>query len=89
VEARWSAWSEEHVAAHEVTWPEVEEALTPPIVVRKVGGGATKVLGRTFAGRYLALIVVPDEDAPTVFVVTARRMDEREQALYRARQRKG
>jgi uncharacterized DUF497 family protein len=89
VEARWTSWSEEHVARHGVEWHEVEEALTPPIVSRPVSEGALKVLGRTYAGRYLAVIVSPDGDPPTVFVITARDMDDRERKQYQARQNKG
>jgi hypothetical protein len=47
------------------------------------------VLGRTFAGRYLALILAPDEGGRTAYVITARDMDDREKAIYRRRVRKG
>lgn len=47
------------------------------------------MLGRTDAGRYLTVIVVPDDNASTVFVVTAREMTKSERALYRARLTKG
>ena len=84
-EPRWHPWSEEHVARHGVSWEEVEEALLPPTVSRPARDGTTVVLGQTFAGRHLALVVAPDDDAPTVSVITARLMTDRERGLYRAR----
>jgi hypothetical protein len=89
VEARWHEWSEEHVLRHALEWHEVEEALQPPIVTQRGRNGTMLVLGRTYAGRYLSVVVVPDDDAPTVFVVTARPMDDRELRAYEARKKQG
>ena len=86
--ARWSKWSEAHIA-DDVAWHEVEEALMPPIVTQRVKAGALEVLGQTFDGRYLALYVAPDEDQDTVFVITARTMTDSERRRYRNRKRKG
>jgi uncharacterized DUF497 family protein len=88
VDARWHQWSENHIANHGVAWNEVQEALLPPLV-REDNGDSELVLGTTFAGRHLAVVVVPDEDAPTVFVVTARDMTDTERRRYRRRRGKG
>ena len=89
MQARWTQWSEDHVAPHGVTWTEVEEALTPPIVEENGDRDSRLVLGRTFGGRYLLMVVAPDPDAPTVFVVTARGMTDAERRRYRSRIGKG
>jgi len=57
--------------------------------VTRRSGDRLKVLGRTNPGRYLTVIVAPDHNASTVFVVTAREITENERALYRARLTKG
>jgi hypothetical protein len=88
VEARWHQWSEEHILGR-VTWDEVTEALAPPIVTRPSRDVTLKVLGQTLSGRYLAVLVAPDKDAPTVFVITAREMNDWERTFYRGRLSKG
>jgi uncharacterized DUF497 family protein len=88
VEARWTQWSQDHVA-DDVAWHEVEEALLRPIVTQGARDGSAEVLGQTFDGRYLAMCVTRDEGARTMFVITARTMTDAERRRYRRREWKG
>jgi len=45
-------------------------------------------LGQTQAGRYLQIIYVPDEDADSVFVITAYELKGKAKGAYRRRQRR-
>jgi uncharacterized protein len=89
VEARWHQSSEDHIARHGVTWTDVEEALVGPVVIRLAQGDVRQILGRTIGGRPLAIYVVPDDDASSVYVVTARQMTSAELRTYRRRWQKG
>ena len=89
MKARRHPWSERHIASHGVDWSEIDEALEPPTVGDWVQNGALRVLGTTYEGRYLAILVSPDEGADTVFVITARDMDDDERRRFRTRGRKG
>lgn len=48
-------------------------------------GGATLVYGRTYAGRYLLVAVIPE--GQEAFVVTARDMTEAEKKTFRRKAR--
>ncbi|MBO0855795.1 MAG: hypothetical protein J2P18_18745 [Nocardia sp.] len=68
-EIRWTEASETHIARHNVKPWEVEEALQPPTVATN-GDDATIVVGRTYAGRYLTMVLTASADG-LLFVVTA------------------
>ena len=62
-ELMWDERSDEHIARHNVTMREVEEALmderSRESVTQRDGEDRIVVLGRTDAGRYLAVILDP------------------------------
>lgn len=71
-----------HVARHNVTRDEVEDVLyNRASMARRVREGAIAVYGRTMAGRYLIVFVLP-KPAHTVFVLTARDMTNVERRHY-------
>ncbi len=82
----------EHMARHGVAPEEVHEALEneddPPLWLRGRARGKSSlyvVLGRTAAGRYLAMpgVVFSEEPLKNCFLpVTARDMDDAERRLY-------
>jgi hypothetical protein len=87
-EIRWEPWSEGHIAAHGVSPGDVEEVVHErPRLVGTGRDGTTLVWGRTAAGRYLLVVLVPDEGDSTVFVVTARDMTKRKKASFKAKSR--
>jgi hypothetical protein len=45
-------------------------------------------LGQTYAGRYLKVIYVVDEDGQGLFVITAYELRGKERAAYRRRHRR-
>ena len=83
---RDSDWSADHVAAHGVTLDEVREAiLERPYWAAPGRDGTTLVYGRTYAGRYLLAVVIPE--AGEAFVVTARDMTDNEKKTFRRKAR--
>ena len=60
LELEWHDDNVEHLARHQITPEEVEELFERPTVWRRGGTDAPdrfRVLGRTAAGRYLAIVV--------------------------------
>lgn len=89
MELRWHPSSEEHIAQHGVTWDEAAQAAMPPVLTRPASRpGTVKLLGVTFDGRHLTLILAPDDNGRTAYLVTARDMTVPERTAWR-RARKG
>lgn len=83
---RWTRGSIEHIARHNITPAEVEEALfdNEPLV-RKGGRDRAYVLARTIAGRYLFIVISYPPRKGIVNIITAREMEEDERRLYKKR----
>jgi len=77
----WDEANEDHIARHGVTPAEAEEVFRARLFVRRSQYGRYFILGRSGAGRYLALAVERYQGG-VVRVVTARDMTERERQLY-------
>ena len=83
---RDSEWSAGHIAAHGVALDEVREAiLEHPYWAAPGRDGTTLVYGRTYAGRYLMVVVIPE--GQEAFVLTAREMTEAEKKTFRRKAR--
>lgn len=77
-----------HIYGHGVTEEEVEYVLRGLGEDMVAARGARMKLGQTAAGRYLQVIYIPDEDAWTVFVITAYELRGKAKKAYRRRQRR-
>ena len=77
-----------HIYGHGVSEREVEEVLYRPLENWRARGDSRVVIGRTTAGRYLQVVVVPDPDGAAVFVVTAYDLRGRPLTAFRRRQRR-
>lgn len=83
---RDSDWSADHIAAHGVTLDEVREAiLERPYWAVPGREGTILVYGRTYAGRYLFVVVIAEDEE--AFVVTARDMTDAEKKTFRKKAR--
>lgn len=83
---RDSDWSANHVAAHGVTLDEVREAiLERPYWAAPGRGGTILAYGRTYAGRYLLVVVIAEGEE--AFVVTARDMTDAEKKTFHKKAR--
>ncbi|MGH3277405.1 MAG: hypothetical protein ACRDNZ_24150, partial [Streptosporangiaceae bacterium] len=83
---RDSDWSIEHIAAHGVTLDEVREAiLEHPYWAAAGRDGTVIIYGRTYVGRYLLVVTVPDGEE--AFIVTAREMTDSEKRIFRRKAR--
>lgn len=79
----WTEASIDHIARHNVDPGEVEEAVEHPYWTFDGKGGVTVLLGRTYAGRYLTVILADCtavEDAH--YVATAREMTASEKRTF-------
>lgn len=83
-EIRWTEESEAHIARHNVSPREVEEAIysRPRYTTRE--DDLRLVFGTTANGRYLFAVVAESLDGRD-FIVTARDMTGRERRLFRAK----
>jgi len=79
---QWDAWNIGHIARHNVTPEEAEEAFCNEPLFLRGRSGTRMVLGRTEAGRFLTVIYVT-RPGGSVYVVTARDMDRKERRRYR------
>jgi len=87
-EIRWTEWSDDHIARHRVSPGEVEQVVyTRPRLTVKGQGGTRLVFGTTDSGRFLVVVLAPDIDGTTAFVVTAREMTRKEKAEFRRKVR--
>ena len=77
-----------HIYNHDVSESEVEEILSSPREDRLGRDGARVALGRTFGGRYLRVIYVPDPDPDSVFVITAYNLSGKPLTAFLRRRRR-
>jgi hypothetical protein len=83
---RDSDWSADHIAAHDVTLDEVREAiLERPYWSVPGRDGTTLIYGRTYAGRYLFVVAIAEDEE--AFIVTARDMTNPEKKTFRRKAR--
>jgi hypothetical protein len=77
-----------HIYEHRVSEEEVEEILVSPAEDRPGKEGSRVALGRTFAGRFLRVIYVPDPEPNSVFVITAYELKGKPLTAFRRRHRR-
>ena len=79
----WDPGNVAHIARHEVTPEEVEEACQGEPVVQVGKQGRLLVFGPTRSGRMLTVILDPQsEGAGAYYPVTARPTSRRERTIY-------
>jgi hypothetical protein len=77
-----------HLHAHGVTEEEVEEVLKDPGDDFPGSGDSRIAMGQTWAGRYLQVVYVPDEEGDSAFVITAYELTGKTKKAYRRRHRR-
>jgi hypothetical protein len=77
-----------HIYGHGVSELEVEEVLERPGEDYAGRDGSRVAIGRTFAGRALRVIYVPDPEPSSVFVITAYELTDKPLLAYRRRRRR-
>jgi hypothetical protein len=77
-----------HIHGHGVTEEEVGQVLRAPGDDLPGTRDSRMKVGQTAAGRYLQVIYVPDEDADSVFVITAYELRGKAKTAFRRRQRR-
>lgn len=82
----WSDESEAHIARHNLIPSEVEEAARRPHHHYRGREDTTVLLGKTYAGRYLFVVLAEAMDGRW-YVVTARDMEEIERKAYERKAR--
>lgn len=83
-EFHWNDDSEAHIARHNIIPLEIEEAARHPYYTAPGDDGKTLLFGRTYAGRYLTVVMSGAMDGRW-YVVTARDMDTKERRAYERR----
>lgn len=82
----WDAWNVGHIARHEVTPDEVEEACRGFTHASRTYRGRLRVIGQTTSGRTLTVILAPVQ-TEIYYPVTARPSSRRERQTYRTLER--
>jgi hypothetical protein len=77
-----------HIYGHDVSEAEVEAVLEQPGEDYSGREGSRVAIGRTFAGRTLRVIYVPDSEPDRVFVITAYELKGKPLLAYRRRRRR-
>lgn len=57
----WDSWNIDHIARHEVTPEEVDEACHGDHSIRETYEGRLMIIGPTGSGRLLAIVLAPKE----------------------------
>ncbi|WP_280500250.1 hypothetical protein [Nocardia farcinica] len=86
LEFHWNDQAEAHIARHDITPAEVEEAAQKPYRLSKGRDNTTLLFGQTYDGRYI-LVVMNEAMDGRWYVVTARDMDDSEQKAYKRKGR--
>lgn len=67
----WDSWNIEHIAQHDVTPKEVEEACSGNYSVRETYGGRLMIISPTINGKLLAIVIAPKVKEGFYYPVTA------------------
>jgi hypothetical protein len=67
----WDTWNIEHIARHDVTPEEVEEACNGNYSIRETYGGRLMMISPTQNGRLLAIVLAPKTEAGAYYTVSA------------------
>jgi uncharacterized DUF497 family protein len=79
----WDDWNEDHISKHHVSRSEVEEAISGETIARATYKNRFLVLGRTRAGRLLAIVIGPEPGKPLVYYTfSARSANRSERRLF-------
>jgi len=79
---------EPHIYAHGIMEEEVRQVLRGPGEEIRGTHNSLIKLGRTYAGRYIKVIYVPDKSGDGVFVVTAYELRGKAKVAFRSRERR-
>ena len=78
----WDEWNIAHIASHDVIPEEVEEVCKNDFLVQTGNKGRVVVIGLTGENRWLEVVLDPEPEEYTYYVVTAHTANKKERALY-------
>jgi len=78
----WDAGNISHIARHDVTVDEVEEACQGSPVVQQGKKGRLLIYGTTISERMLTVVLDPEEESGIYYPVTARSSSKKERKIY-------
>jgi hypothetical protein len=76
-----------HIYGHDVSEEEVEQVMARSEEDRPGKEGSRVAVGRTFSGRPLRVIYIPDPEPESIFVVTSYELRGKPLAAFRRRTR--
>ncbi len=80
-ELLWSNWNIEHIARHNVSPNEVEEACYNDPFVTRARNNTLRIIGQTDSGRFLTIFLAPRSEG-RYFAITARNTTKAERRRY-------
>lgn len=84
----WDDWNQDRIAGHGVDRDEVEEVIDGGPFITRARDGLHRVIGQTYAGRFLTIYVAPRHER-RYYVVTARDATTKERRALRRHLRPG
>ena len=79
----WDGWNREHLTKHAVAPDEVAEILSGRPVFGRSRKNRLAVIGPTFTGRMLLVVIGPDPEVPGVhYTFSARPVPRKERRIY-------
>lgn len=79
----WDEWNVEHISRHHVVPSEVEEVKQSDPLVQEGNAGRVVIIGQTKAGRFLEVVLDPENAAGDYYVVTAHTASRKDRTLYK------
>jgi uncharacterized DUF497 family protein len=84
----WGSWNVAHIARHEVVPAEVEEVCHGEPLAEQGKKGHIRLVGPTFQGRVLAIILEREEES-SYYMVTARPASRKERRRHQQERKMG
>lgn len=78
----WDSWNVVHIARHDVTKEEVEQACQSDYIALDGYKGRIILIGMTEADRVLAIVLDPEPEEGLYYPVTARAAGRKERRIY-------
>jgi len=79
----WEKNNIDHIARHQVVPEEVEEVCHNNPVILKGHSGRLVIIGLTYKGRALSVVLDPESEKDVYYPVTARSADRKERKYYK------
>ena len=83
----WDEWNIAHIERHDILPDEVDEICQGNPLIQQGHHGRIVLIGRTMTDKILEVVLDPEPDNGTYYVVTAHVASKKDRVLYRKEKR--